>query len=214
MNILSIFSKENAEMDHSHACCNTVNQKEEKKKKKTGKGKLVLKYKTHQRQHMAISSSQALDIWSDSFYTCRHWSVKRIHAATPPSQCCASPTPSPCLTSPSPPHEGRGCSACWRHGSAVSATVAVFWPSWWCNHYRLLPCQAPAGDADCICLFLPRITIKTSSKSLLTNCTGCWTTLVKLQVQCSTWKLISMKTPVARTPSWIWFACLVFASES
>ena len=118
------FFQKNAVTDHSHACCNTVNQQKQ--------GQIGIEYDKHQRQYMATSSSQALDNWSEIFYTCWYWSVKRTRAATPPSPCCApSHPPTPCPTSAWPPHEGRGCSGHWRHWLAVSATVAVLWTSWW-----------------------------------------------------------------------------------
>ena len=106
------------------------------------------------------------------FCTCQFWSVKWTCAAMPPSQCCASPPPPPlpCLTSPSPPHEGRGCSAHWRHrlGSFLyhRCFLVQLMIHRWRNYYCLLPCQAPVGDADCtvVSLFLPRITVKTASK--------------------------------------------------
>ena len=63
------------------------------------RAKLVLQYNIHQRQHMATSSSQALDIWSDIFYTCWYWSVKQTRTDMPPSQSCMSLPPPPHPTS-------------------------------------------------------------------------------------------------------------------
>ena len=160
---IEYFFHKNAVTDHSHACCNTVNQQ--------NKGKLVLKYNILQRQHMATSSSQALDNWSEIFYSCWYWSVKRTHAATPPSPCCAPPPPpphTPCPTSAWPPHEGRGCSARWRHRLAVSATVAVLWTSWWLiGDVNIIVCYQVRHKWVLLIVvspFLPRMTVKTSSK--------------------------------------------------
>ena len=62
MNILSIFSRKmQPQIIHMHAETQSTNK---------NKGKLVLKYNIHQRQHMATSTSQALDNWSEIFYAC------------------------------------------------------------------------------------------------------------------------------------------------
>ena len=168
---------------------------------------------------MATSSSQPLDTWSEIFYTCWYWSVKQTRAATPPSLCCASPpTPPPphtlsdlCLTSSW--REGVQCS--WREGLQCSLTAPASSVCYrrrildqlmthrWCNHYRLLPSQAQVSAADCCQSLPPQNYCQNLIQSLLSYCTGCWKTLVKLQGKSSTWKLISVKTLVARTPSWI-----------
>ena len=159
---------------------------------------------------MATSSSQALDNWSEIFYTCWYWSVKRTHAATPPSPRCVLPPlppPTPCPTSAWPPHKGRGCGARWRHwlGSVCyrRRTLDQLMIHRWCKHYRLLPSQAQVSAADCCQSLPPQNYCQNLIQSLLSHCTGCWKTLVKLQGKSSAWKLISVKTLVARTPSWI-----------
>ena len=61
---IEYISKKNAVKDHSHACCNTVNQQ------KQGQIGVKIQYShIHQRLHTATFSLQALDIWSDIFYT-------------------------------------------------------------------------------------------------------------------------------------------------
>ena len=142
--------------------------------------------------------------------TCRHAPFSVLYI--PP------PSPPPWLTSASPPQERKGCSAGWRHQlSSVCyshRSVAQLVSHRWCNHYRLLPCQALVCDADCSQPLPPQNYCQNPILSLLFHRTGCWITLVKLLEHCSSWKLISMKTLVARTPSWIWFACSVLVSES
>ena len=147
--------------------------------------------------------------------TCHHapfW-VLCVSQSPPP------PPPLPYPTSPSPPHKARrGCSArCWHQFSSFCYRrhfLTKLVVHRWCNHYRLLPSQAQVGDADCSQSLPPQNYCQTLIQSLLSHCTGCWRTWMKLQVQCSARKLISMKTLVARTPSWIWFAPSVFVSES
>ena len=197
---IEYFFHKNAVTDHSHACCNTVNRQ--------NKGKLVLKYNILQRQYMATSSSQALDNWSEIFYTCWYWSVKRTRAATPPSPCCA-PTPPPptlsdlCLTSSR--REGVLCSLTAPASSVCygRCTLDQLMTHRWCKHYRLLPSQAQVSAADCCQSLPPQNYCQNFIQSLLSHCTGRWKTLVKLQGKSSAWKLISVKTLVARTPSWI-----------
>ena len=130
---------------------------------------LVLKYKIHRRLHTATSSPQALDIWSDIFYTCRYWSVKQTRAPTPLSQWCGSPLPlPPCLTSPSPPHEGRGCSASWRHWlGSVCYRRHFLAQRWFVGDETIIVCYQVRHQwamLIVVSLFLPRTTVKTSSK--------------------------------------------------
>ena len=73
----------------------------------------------------------------------------------------------------------------------------------WCKHYRLLPSQARVSAADCCQSLPPQNYCQNRIQSLLSHCTGRWKNLVKLQEKSSTWKLTSVKTLVARTPSWI-----------
>ena len=159
---------------------------------------------------MATSSLQALDNWSEIFYTCWYWSVKRTRAATPPSPCCAPPSPHTlcdlCLTSSR--REGVQCSltvpassVCYRHH-----TLDQLMTHRWCKHYRLLPSQAQVSAADCCQSLPPQNNCQNFIQSILSHCIGHWktlVTLVKLQGKSSTLKLISVKTLVARTPSWI-----------
>ena len=156
----------------------------------------MLKY-NHQRQYIATSSSQALDTESGISYTCWYWPVKRTQADMLPSQCCALPPPPPfpCLTSSSPPHKGRGCSARWWHWlmalsqqfllpslfSCPAGVIHRWCNQRWCNHFRLPPCQAPVGDADCSQSLPPQNYCENFIESLLSGCAGRWITLVKLQ---------------------------------
>ena len=146
---------------HMHAATQLTNK---------NKGRLVLKYNIHQRQHTATFSLQALDIWSGIFYTCWYWSVKPTCAATPPFSVLCAPSPlSPTLSDLSlTPSRREGYSAPWGRwlGSFCyrRPTLALLVSHRWCNHYRLLPCQASVCDTDRSQSFFPRITAKTSPK--------------------------------------------------
>ena len=159
---------------------------------------------------MTTSSSQALDNWSEIFYTCWYWSVKRTRAATPPSPCCA-PSPPP----PPPNTLSDLCLTSWREGVQCSLTAPASSVCYHCRtldqlmthrsckHYHLLPSQAQVSAADSCQSLPPQNDCQNLIQSLLSHCTGRWNTLVKLQGKSSTWKLISVKTLFARTPSWI-----------
>ena len=81
----------------------------------------------------------------------------------------------------------------------------------WCHHHHLLPSQTQVGGADCSRSLSPQNYCQTLLISL-SYCSGHLIVIVKIQAQYGIWKLISVKTLVARMPSWIWFAHSVFVS--
>ena len=94
----------------------------------------------------------------------------------PPSLPPPPHPPPPCPTSgptpPSPPLDRRGFSARWRHWLSSFCfhitTVGVFWPSWWfMDDVTITVCYQVRQQRVMlivVSLFLPRITVKPSSK--------------------------------------------------